>query len=617
MANEIAPRSDESQAQFVRRFHKLMAGKIPNTDQRNAEAFRKWREARGGTDQLERLAREKFGNKRFVKVPDVRVFTEHSTKDRDGNPVVYDRRALEKIAARCNERILDTGDFAPVTLGHTPTEDQLATGMEMPDIGGFAGNFRVGLHGNKTPRWAIFADEYHFAEDASKLQKRPRRSVELWDEERLEDAFFDPIAALGAETPRLDLGMAYAKRPGRDGAMVRKYAARYCTNSSKYAMGAVPCAPGAAAVSPKKQIGEPKKNAADVGAPPAQPAGATNPAAGGTGLSLTPDDARMIIDGIEQLPWVQWVKGKMEAEENGSGSSGSPSDSSGSSGTPSGGSGSGSPSGSPSDFGGSGSGSPSDSSGDFGSPSGSPSHYAAGDDISGAPSGESDQSSVTPADKKYGAGFGDDDGDQSDKNAPSGIPDKNKKGKKYASGTAEGDPISTGGQTVEGKPVNTTGATVANANLMRLARKSDSKSRYRKMEKRIEAVEAENRELRKRERDAVRFSRLSELKSEGYVFEIAEELEDTAGLTDEQFDRHCKRVATRYSRAPIGETPLFVPRHIPGDDKKTPDKYARALGDRVKKIHDRNIKAGRQQSYSEVQAAAEAELRGEGVTKTA
>ena len=341
------PRNDESQAAFVSRAHEELAGEFPDTDQRNAVIFKQWRDHRGNSDAVERKARHKFGNnKKFVRVPDVCVFTEHETKDADGNRVIYDRKALEKIADRCNHRILDTGDFAPVTLGHTPTEEQIAAGAQMPNIGGYAANFRLGKIGNKKPRWAIFADEFRYADTATEMEKRPRRSVELWTEERMEDRFFDPIAALGAETPRLDLGMAYAKRPGPSGKCVAKYAA-------KYAMG-VACAPGAA-TSPKKfdamngktpfdptksverpdkSIKNKKRHGAGDGAPPAQAAGAPNPAAGG-GATLTPEDCQMVVGALEELPWVKWVKGKMESEGHDSSPSGSPSESSGSSGSPS------------------------------------------------------------------------------------------------------------------------------------------------------------------------------------------------------------------------------------------------------------------------------------------
>lgn len=580
------PRSDESQAAFVSRAHEELAGEFPDTDQRNAVIFRQWREHRGGSDSVERKAREKFNSKRFVKIPDVCVFTEHTTKDREGNTVVYDKAALEKIAARCNERILDTGNFAPITLGHTPTEEELAAGAQMPDIAGFAGNFRLGLKGNKNPRWAIFQDEYHFAEDAQKLEKRPRRSVELWTEERMEDRFFDPIAALGAETPRLDTGHAYSRRPGPSGKCVAKYAR---TLSKKYA--AVPVAPGAAAVHPKDDHCMERHAAPTEGAPP-------ETAPGATGMALTPEDAKMIVSAIEELDWVQWVKKKM-GEESGAhegeppGSSGSPSGSisggssgspsgheHGSSGTPSGSIPSGSPSGTPS------------GSIPSGSPSGTPSHYAA----DGSPSGSPSESPEVVPNKKYGAG------------------------------SVEGSLETTTGQTAEGKIVNTGTGTVAAPDLMKLARKSDKKSRYRRLEKRLEALEQENAGLRKRERDAIRYSRLADLAARGWVFEIAEELEDTADLDDKQFDRHIERMQTRYSRAPVGEPPFYVPQHIEGDNKK-PDDKQKQIGERVKQKAEMYAKREAEalhrgervphKTYQEIYDEVSHELNGQATTKTA
>jgi len=48
----------------------------------------------------------------FVVQEHVPVFKEHT--NRDGVP--FDRRAMERIAARCNERIRDTGDFPTIVL---------------------------------------------------------------------------------------------------------------------------------------------------------------------------------------------------------------------------------------------------------------------------------------------------------------------------------------------------------------------------------------------------------------------------------------------------------------------------------------------------------------------
>lgn len=663
------PTADESQSDFASRCHDALSGEYPETDQRNKVCFAQWRDSRGRTDGVERKAREKFGNEKFVKVTDVPVFAEHVSEDKDGNKIVYDKAALELIAARCNDRILDTADFAPLTLGHTPTEDEIASGAEMPEIGGYAGNFRLGMIGNRKPRWAIFQDEYHHAEDAARLQKHPRRSVEIWTEDRMEDRFFDPIAALGAETPRLDMGMAYARRPNAVGKLVKKYAAprtkvRYAavasapgamTSPKKFGsngQGKAPYDPTKSVLRPDKAIENKKRHASDgSGAPPAQPAGAPNPESGtGGGFTMTPDDAQMVVNAIEQLPWVMWVKEKMEGEESGSGSS-SGGSGSGSSGSPSFSSGSGSPS--ESSSGGSGSGSPSGSP-SFSSGSGSPSHhhdssghgspskskrFAAGD--FGNPSGEpspskSPSGSPEPEKKPFAAGkkskkkkpyaseptATDPDGGAMGGQTTDGVPadpSKNARGKKYGAGTIEGNILNTTGQTVEGNPVNNGTGTVADPKLMKLAREKDKKDRFRRLERRLEKVETENTQLRHERVAALRYSRLSDLKSAGFIFEVAEELEDTAAFSDEQFDRHCKRIPQRYTRAPVAERQLFVPQNIPGDDKK-PGASDEARGKRVKEKHEMYRKAEENavrrgekavhKSYAEIVDEVETEFRG-------
>jgi hypothetical protein len=66
---------------------------------------------------------------------------------------------------------------------------------------GWAGNYRLGLIGRKNPRWAIFQDEYHPPETAPLLDRKPQRSVELWN---FPDgrSYINPVAALSSEAPR-------------------------------------------------------------------------------------------------------------------------------------------------------------------------------------------------------------------------------------------------------------------------------------------------------------------------------------------------------------------------------------------------------------------------------
>jgi hypothetical protein len=201
---ELAPNADESQEDFTDRVHNSLGGK---TSERQQRAFEAWEAAHGDPLQQLGIKQDPFDPKEFIRVRNVPVFAEHTTKDKDGNPVVYDRSALAAIADRCNQRIADTGDFAPLTAGHTPDREQLAAGREQPKVLGYVGPYRLGKIGNAKERWAIFADEWHHKNERPTLEKLRRRSPEVWLEERMEDRILDPIAALGAETPRLDLGL--------------------------------------------------------------------------------------------------------------------------------------------------------------------------------------------------------------------------------------------------------------------------------------------------------------------------------------------------------------------------------------------------------------------------
>ncbi len=271
----LQPEPQESQAEFCERCHKALEKSLPETDRRNSVCLQMCKDA-GFENKLDQVVKDTFSDRDFVKVSNVPYFTEHTTKDKEGNLVVYDRNALQAIADRCNHRILDTGNFAPITEGHTPTREEKAQGKPDPDVLGYAGPYRLGLIGNVEPRWAIFTDEYQHKEDVSKLKKMRRRSPEVWLEDKMEDRFFDPIAALGAETPRLDMGMA---RYGRhhDGREVEKYTA-------------VAPGPLSAFVPNEKQPYEsPQKGVSMLG----------------------PEDINQIVEAMMQTEPMQWVQQQM------------------------------------------------------------------------------------------------------------------------------------------------------------------------------------------------------------------------------------------------------------------------------------------------------------------
>lgn len=145
----------------------------------------------------------------YAVFPSVPVFDEH--EGRDGT--VYDRPLLAKIASNCNMRTADTGDKCPIVGWHTPEDKDP---HKMPPVIGWAEDFRVEDFGRTGTRGCIFSKFKVFADQLKYFLRHPRRSVEIWKGKDAEDRFFDPIAVLGAETPKRDLGLIYSRSEAGD-----------------------------------------------------------------------------------------------------------------------------------------------------------------------------------------------------------------------------------------------------------------------------------------------------------------------------------------------------------------------------------------------------------------
>lgn len=233
-----------------------------------------------------RIAGE-FPETEFVRYANVPVFAEHETITSKGRRLKFTRHELAAIVERCNRRIRESGDYAAITVGHTADPVSVASGQAVePEVIGFAGPFRIGTVGEgEKRRYAILADLNVYKDDAAKVRRYPRRSPELWVEDRYEDMFLDPIALLGGQAPRLDMGLLYsAVKNGRE---VERYAAA-CAGPLNSAI-----AGHAEVTAKKKYAGE-------------QPPGASS--------MISPDDVKAIVDAMEQLDWVQWVKAQMASE---------------------------------------------------------------------------------------------------------------------------------------------------------------------------------------------------------------------------------------------------------------------------------------------------------------
>jgi hypothetical protein len=112
----------------------------------------------------------------------------------------YGVEELEEIVRVNNARIADTGDCIPVVLGHTRDD---ADEVEQPPIVGWADSLRLSLIGEVHPRYAITATFRILKECVDLVKKFPRRSVELWTQDKV----IDPIALLSTSRPAKNLGL--------------------------------------------------------------------------------------------------------------------------------------------------------------------------------------------------------------------------------------------------------------------------------------------------------------------------------------------------------------------------------------------------------------------------
>jgi hypothetical protein len=126
----------------------------------------------------------------------------------EDDELTVDEARLQRIAANANKRFSDTLDAVPLVLGHT---DEALPESAQPPIVGYAINFQLGTLGEVEPRPALFVDFLIDPKFDGVEKQYPRRSVELW-----EDDIVDPIALLGATTPRRALGLLSKNGSRRD-----------------------------------------------------------------------------------------------------------------------------------------------------------------------------------------------------------------------------------------------------------------------------------------------------------------------------------------------------------------------------------------------------------------
>lgn len=315
-----APKTNESHAEFVRRAHAALKSEIPDAEDRSLKVISAWRKARQLSD-VEQAPVKKYGQSDdWHRIEFVPVFKEHeyprvsrtaegrAVLDDDGNPLVetekYDLGALASIVENMNHRIADTGDFAPVCDRHTPRP---GSAEDKPKIVGFAGPFYLGQIGNRTPRWAIYALEHWYAEKAHLARELPRRSAEVYLGRPINDRVLDPIAALGADTPALDMGIHYAEHNGE---LVAKY-----SGIPLYSHYAAAAAPGAANVAVPEVVGRRAKYDDDTtpNVDTDDPDPQTEPEE--APVAVSPEDVNMIVEALMQTEPMQFVLQQMREQQ--------------------------------------------------------------------------------------------------------------------------------------------------------------------------------------------------------------------------------------------------------------------------------------------------------------
>lgn len=184
----------------------------------------------------------------FAVFENVPVFVEHRRELKSGRVLQFGRDELQKVADRSNRRIAETGDFSPIVIGHTSSDNP---SVKPPKIG-WAGPFKLGWLSDKRDTYAILCDFRIEKDKVGMLKEYPRRSAEIWAEEDYADMYLDPISLLGADTPWSDMGVLYAKKD--DPSLKKVYYSIAPQAPSGYNVGGGLPAPTAVKPSKKKEL---------------------------------------------------------------------------------------------------------------------------------------------------------------------------------------------------------------------------------------------------------------------------------------------------------------------------------------------------------------------------
>ncbi len=283
---KIAPRKNETEESFVVRAHRELMDEIPDWQERNSAVWDAWDESNPDS-KIRKIAQKNFPENRYTHESGQCYFVEHQKRGRDGKVQRFDVKDLCEIARTNNSRILDGECFQAISDGHTSPDRK----DPEPPILGYAGNYRIGMVGHDTPRFAVFGDEYHRNDKRDVLAEKPRRSIELLTMKSTGQRFFDPIAALGATSPALAMPSRYSLDQEAE---VERYSFVADPESDVDRFDSAAAMPGGS----------------NTYIPDAEHYSAEEPKTGGTGM-LSNEDISQIVQAIGETPEIQYIRTMM------------------------------------------------------------------------------------------------------------------------------------------------------------------------------------------------------------------------------------------------------------------------------------------------------------------
>lgn len=302
-APQVEPQ--ENCEEYCQRAHGLLLPLVPEPLRRNELIWAAWDQQRGYPERYR--AQHQFPGDQYRFQPNVCHFAEHTAATRDGE-ITHGIEELKTLCRNLNLRIRDVDAFPALIDRHTV--DRPSSSDPEPQVLGYAGPFRLGMIGREEPRFAIFGDEHYKLEKLPEISRKPRRSVELIRFRSGGRSYFDPIACLGAESPRLPMPPAFYSTQ----AQLLEENAELCRYSiTAPAASAASVAGGSNTYIPaednlRQTYAADSSPPLEVQLPPENPAETT---------MLAEDDVRQLIDAILSTPQMAFLTQLMQQQQGG------------------------------------------------------------------------------------------------------------------------------------------------------------------------------------------------------------------------------------------------------------------------------------------------------------